>query len=90
MRSVFATLILAASVSVAGPGHATAIPFSAKAMNETAMAVSGVQDAHYSKRRHRHGLFDYYERHTRHGITKCYRELVVGPYVCRTYRYWFR
>jgi len=28
----------------------------------------------------------YYERRTRHGVVKCYRDLVVGPYHCHRYR----
>jgi hypothetical protein len=30
----------------------------------------------------------FYGRSTRHGIVKCYRQLVVGPYVCRRYYRW--
>ena len=30
----------------------------------------------------------YYERRTRHGLVKCYREAVIGPYVCHRYGYW--
>jgi hypothetical protein len=28
----------------------------------------------------------YTERHTRHGIVKCYRTLVIGPYRCHYFR----
>jgi len=27
----------------------------------------------------------FYGRSTRHHVVKCYRQLVVGPYVCRRY-----
>ena len=90
MKSALAAIILATTLAMTWSGNAAAIPANATALKESAIAVSDVQTAHYSKRKHRHGLFDYYERRTRHGITKCYREFVVGPYVCRTYRYWFR
>ena len=88
MRAALSTLILAAAVSFAWSGNAAAIPANGTAMKETVMAVSAVKDAHYSKRRHRHGILGYYERRTRHGVTKCYYDFVIGPYVCRTYRYW--
>jgi hypothetical protein len=87
MRLALATLILAAGISLVWSGNAVAIPASGTAMKGTMMSVSAVQQAHYSKYRHRHGVLGYYERRTRHGITKCYREFVIGPYVCRTYRY---
>jgi hypothetical protein len=28
----------------------------------------------------------YAERRTRHGVVKCYRDLVIGPYRCHYYR----
>jgi hypothetical protein len=27
----------------------------------------------------------YIERRTRHGVVKCYRDLVIGPYRCHHY-----
>ena len=30
----------------------------------------------------------YAERVTRHGIIKCYREAVIGPYRCHRYGWW--
>ena len=88
MRSALGKLILAATISLAWSGNAAAIPANGTAMKETMMAVSALKEAHYSKRRHRHGILGYYERRTRHSVTKCYHEFVIGPYVCRTYRYW--
>ena len=88
MRSALATLTLAATISLVWSGNAAAIPAGGKAMQEAATAASAVQNIHYSKRRHRHGILGYYERRGRYGITKCYREFVIGRYVCRTYRYW--
>jgi hypothetical protein len=90
MRSALAAFILAATVGLVWSGSASAVPGSPTIMNEAANSLSAVQEARYSKRRHRHrhGILDFYERRTRHGITKCYREFVIGRYVCRTYRYW--
>jgi RNase P/RNase MRP subunit POP5 len=45
-------------------------------MKEAAATASAMQRAQY------------YERHTRHGVVKCYREFVVGRYVCRRYGWW--
>jgi hypothetical protein len=88
MRLSFAAFISAAAIGLVWSGSASAVPGSAAVMNTAATGVSVVQEARYSKRRHHHGILDYYQRRTRHGITKCYREFVIGRYVCRTYRYW--
>jgi hypothetical protein len=76
MRSALAALIFAAGFAFAGPGNAAAAPWSGSALKEAAAAASAVVETHFSIRR------------TRHGIRKCYREFIFGPYVCRTYRYW--
>ncbi len=55
---------------VSGAG---AVPADATAVQAAAAAVSPLQQARYA------------ERHTRHGIVKCYREFVVGPYRCHWY-----
>ena len=52
------------------PKHATAAPANPAALKEAAVAASPLQQAQYA------------ERHTRHGVVKCYREFVIGPYRC--------
>jgi len=32
------------------------------------------------------GLRQYYERRTRYGVVKCFRDFVIGPYRCHHYR----
>lgn len=56
---------------------AGAAPISGAGLQRAAIAASAVQQAQY------------YERHTRHRVIKCYRELVVGPYVCRGFHRWW-
>jgi hypothetical protein len=53
-----------------------ALPVSATAMQDAATAASPLQQAQY------------YERHTRHGVVKCYRDFVIGRYRCHRYWYW--
>jgi len=55
---------------------APAGPAGASAIKESAARAGIVQQAQY------------YERRTRHGLVKCYREAVIGPYVCHRYGYW--
>ena len=55
---------------------ASAVPVDAAAIRAAAVTGFAVQQAQYS------------ERHTRHRVVKCYRELIVGPYVCRHFHYW--
>jgi hypothetical protein len=76
MRATLAALSLAALISLVCCPGASAVPASAPAMHEAAATASAVQQAQY------------YERHTRHGVMKCYREFVVGRYVCRRYGWW--
>jgi hypothetical protein len=52
---------------------AGAVAFDAAAVKEVASAASTVQQARF------------YGHSTRHYVVKCYRELVVGPYVCRRF-----
>jgi hypothetical protein len=73
MRTTLATLALASGIGLIACGSATALPISAAPIQQSAAATSDVTQAQYSERR------------TRHGIKKCYREFVVGNYVCRTY-----
>jgi len=55
---------------------ASAVPVDAAAIKAAAITSSAVQQAQYS------------ERHTRHRVVKCYRELIVGPYVCHRFHHW--
>jgi hypothetical protein len=55
-------------------GSAGAVPVSAPAVQEAAAATSPVQQAQFNEYR------------TRHGVLKCYRDLVIGPYRCHHYR----
>jgi hypothetical protein len=54
-----------------------AVPAAPAAVKEAAIDASTVQQAQY------------YQRHTRHRIIKCYRELVIGPYVCHSFHRWW-
>jgi hypothetical protein len=53
---------------------AGAMPANATALRPAEMAHSPVQQAQY------------YERRTRYGVVKCFRDFVVGPYRCHHYR----
>jgi hypothetical protein len=67
---------LAAGLGLVCYQSALAVPADGTAMKAAASAVASVQQAQYS------------ERHTRHWIIKCYRDLVIGPYRCHRYRRW--
>ncbi len=56
---------------------AGAAPISGSGLQQAEIAASAVQQAQY------------YERHGRRHVGKCYRELVVGPYVCRRFHSWW-
>jgi hypothetical protein len=73
MRTTLAVLALTSGIGLIACQSATAFPMSAAPIQQSATAASDVTQAQYSERR------------TRHGIRKCYREFVVGNYVCRTY-----
>jgi hypothetical protein len=73
MRTTLAVLALASGIGLIACESAKALPISAVPIQQSATAASDVMQAQYSERR------------TRHGIKKCYREFVVGNYVCRTY-----
>jgi hypothetical protein len=74
MQKTLLALSLAAGVGLVCSQSAGAVPVSATAVKEAATATSPVQQAQYSERR------------TRHGIVKCYRDFVVGPYRCHYFR----
>jgi hypothetical protein len=77
MRTIIAVTALAAGISLAGSfalsQNAAALPIAANAIGQSATAAPDVTQVQYSEKR------------TRHGIKKCYREFVVGNYVCRYY-----
>jgi hypothetical protein len=74
MKKTLIALGLAAGMGLASGHGAGAVPANAIAVKDAAAAASPVEQAQY------------YERHTRHGIVKCYRTLVIGPYRCRYFR----
>ena len=76
MRTMLAGLGVAAVIGLLSCQGAAAFPAGAAALGASAGAAPTLQLAQYS------------ERHTRHGVVKCYREFVVGRYVCRRYHYW--
>ena len=77
MRKTLVTLSFAVGFVAAGFGmvqSAGAVPADATAVKEAATAASPLQQAQYVERR------------TRHGVVKCFRDLVIGPYRCHYYR----
>lgn len=54
-----------------------AAPINGSGIEQATIAASTVQQAQY------------YERHRHHHVVKCYRELVVGPYVCHRFGGWW-
>lgn len=70
MRTIFAALSLAAGMGLILCQRALAFPAGGGAIQQSASAVSPVAHA-------------FYVRRTRHGLVKCYREFVIGRYVCR-------
>ena len=74
MRKSLLALSLVAGAGLACSQSAGAVPMSAAAVKEAAAAASPMQQAQYSERR------------ARHGVVKCYRDLVIGPYRCHYFR----
>jgi hypothetical protein len=75
MRTTLAALSFAAGLGLICQS-ANAVPVSPAPIQQTAMAASGVEQTQYVEHR------------GRHHITKCYRELIIGNYVCHSYRNW--
>jgi hypothetical protein len=73
MRTTIIALSLGAGLGVVAAQTAVALPAAPEAI-QAVPAAAGVQPAQYAERR------------GRGTITKCYREFVVGTYVCHTYR----
>jgi hypothetical protein len=75
MRRVLVALSFTAGVGLVAYGHsAVAAAANGAVIEAAAAAVSPLQQVQYD------------ERHTRHGIVKCYRDFVIGPYRCHHYR----
>jgi hypothetical protein len=74
MQKTLLALSLAAGIGLVCSQSAGAVPASAPALKEAATATSTIQQAQYA------------ERHTRRGMVKCYRDLVIGPYRCHYFR----
>ena len=70
MKKTLAALSFAAGIGLICCQSAGAVPASAPGVKEAATAASTLQLAQFA------------ERHTRHGVIKCYRDLVIGPYRC--------
>ncbi len=71
MPTIRLTLALAAGIGLMLCQNASALPANAGALAQSASAARPVEQAQY------------YVRRTRRGLVKCYREFVIGRYVCR-------
>ena len=76
MHKTLLALGLAAGVGLAFSQSAAAVPANAPALKEAAATTttSTIQQVQYDEHR------------TRHGMVKCYRDFVVGPYRCHYFR----
>ena len=75
LRRTSRAFTLAGAVCVMYCQGTNALPVAAAAMKEATTVASPIQQAAYVRR-------------TRHHITKCYRELLVGPYRCHRFYRW--
>ena len=76
MRMAITVLSLAGAIGIGSIQSAGAVAVNAAAMKEAASAASTVQQARFCGHA------------TRHYVVKCYREVVIGPYVCRRFYHW--
>ena len=76
MRMVITALSFAVATGIIGCQSAGALAINAAAVKEAANAASTVQPAQFRG------------RVTRHYVIKCYRELVIGPYMCHRFYRW--
>jgi hypothetical protein len=74
MQKTLIALGFAAATFVLLGQAATAMPLDTAAVKDAVTANSALQPAQY------------YERHARHGVVKCFRDFVIGPYRCHYYR----
>jgi hypothetical protein len=70
MRKLLFAVSRVAALGLIGVSAAGAVPADATAVRQAAIAASPLQPAQFAGRR------------ARHGVVKCYRTLVVGPYRC--------
>jgi hypothetical protein len=70
MQRTIVALGLAAGIGLVCCQNAGAVPASVTAVKEAAGAASALQQVQYAERR------------VRHGVVKCYRDFVIGPYRC--------
>jgi hypothetical protein len=73
MRTLLAALGLVAGLGLICSQSASAYPVDAATIQQAATAASGIEHTQF------------YERHTRHGVVKCYRNFVIGRYACHWY-----
>ena len=76
MRMAITVLSFVGAVGIASCQSAGAVAINAATMKAAASAASPVQQARF------------YGYRTRHYVVKCYREVVIGPYVCRRFYRW--
>ena len=76
MRTTLAALSLAAGLCLICYQSAAAFPVDAGAIRQSATDASAVEQAQFAEHR------------SRGHITKCYREFVIGDYVCHHFRNW--
>ena len=73
MRKLLLFAVSLAALGLVGVSGAGAVPADATAVQQTAIAASSLRLA-------------FVGHPTRHGVVKCYRTLVVGPYRCHYFR----
>jgi hypothetical protein len=73
MRTVFLATLVAMGIGLIGTASSPAAPANGAGIGETANAASLLSDVRYVR------------RHRRLCYSKCYREFVFGPRVCRTF-----
>ena len=70
MRKMLVALSFLAGFGLLYSQNANAVPADATAVKEAATATTTLRQAQYIERR------------IRHGVVKCYRDFVIGPYHC--------
>jgi hypothetical protein len=76
MRMAMMALSIVGAIDMLGSQNVGAVATNAAVVKEAVYANSTVQPAQF------------YARVTRHYVIKCYRELVIGPYVCHRFYRW--
>ena len=77
MRTILTALAFAGAICVISYQSAGAVTAAAASVEEAASTASTIQQAQF------------YAHPTRHRVVKCYRELVIGPYVCHRFHRWW-